>query len=112
MHSLFISSEEPVPVEGNELSRLQSMIAERIFMPRLSEYEKLILRLQSEEFEAAVNYKEACKLNPDLQPPVTKIDRIQAIWEKCFPTTAWYGNPVLSNWPRPVATVIHIPPEE
>lgn len=25
MHSLFISSEEPVPVEGNELARLQSM---------------------------------------------------------------------------------------
>ena len=64
MHSLFISSEEPVPVEGNELARLQSMIAERIFMPRLSEYEKLILHLQSEEFEAAVNYKEACKLTP------------------------------------------------
>ena len=85
MHSLFISSEEPVPVEGNELARLQSMIAERIFMPRLSEYEKLILHLQSEEFEAAVNYKEACKLTPDLEPPITKIDRIQAIWEKMFP---------------------------
>lgn len=88
MHSLFISSEDKandVPLEGNELSRLQSMVAERIFMPRLSEYEKLILRLQSEEFEAAVNYKEACKLNPDLKPPVTKIDRIQTIWEKMFP---------------------------
>ena len=73
MHSLFISSEEPVPVEGNELARLQSMIAERIFMPRLSEYEKLILHLQSEEFEAAVNYKEACKLTPDLEPPVQEV---------------------------------------
>ena len=90
MHSLFISSEEPVPVEGNELARLQSMIAERIFMPRLTEYEKLILHLQSEEFEAAVNYKEACKLNPDLEPPVTKIDRIQAIWEKMFPKFCVY----------------------
>lgn len=79
MHSLFISSEESVSIEGNELARMQSMIAERIFMPRLSDYEKLILRLQSEEFEAAVNYKEACKLHPDLPPPVTKIDQIQTI---------------------------------
>lgn len=86
MHSLFLcSNEETVPSEGNELARMQSMIAERIFMPRLSDYEKLILRLQSEEFDAAVNYKEACKLHPDLPPPVTKIDRIQAIWEKMFP---------------------------
>ena len=85
MHSLFISSEESVSIEGNELARMQSMIAERIFMPRLSDYEKLILRLQSEEFEAAVNYKEACKLHPDLPPPVTKIDQIQTIWEKMFP---------------------------
>ena len=86
MHSLFLcSNEETVPSEGNELARMQSMIAERIFMPRLSDYEKLILRLQSEEFEAAVNYKEACKLHPDLPPPVTKIDQIQTIWEKMFP---------------------------
>lgn len=86
MHSLFISSNEnELPQEGNELARLQSMIAERIFMPRMSEYEKLILRLQTEEFEAAVNYKEACKQNPELPPPVTHIDRIQKIWEKMFP---------------------------
>ena len=38
MHSLFISSEESVSIEGNELARMQSMIAERIFMPRLSDY--------------------------------------------------------------------------
>ena len=86
MHSLFLcSNEETVPSEGNEPARMQSMIAERIFMPRLSDYEKLILRLQSEEFEAAVNYKEACKLHPNLPPPVTKIDQIQTIWEKMFP---------------------------
>lgn len=86
MHSLFITSEEKdSQTEENELARLQSMIAERIFMPRMSEYEKLILHLQTEEFEAAVQYKEDCKLTPDLQPPVTKIDRIQAIWEKMFP---------------------------
>ena len=59
MHSLFLSSEESkAPADGNELARLQSMIAERLFMPRMSEYEKLILHLQTEEFEAAVQYKE------------------------------------------------------
>lgn len=86
MHSLFISSnEENSQPEGNELSRLQSMIAERIFMPRISEYEKLILHLQTEEFEAAVQYKEESKTTPGLLPPVTKIDRIQVVWEKMFP---------------------------
>lgn len=85
-HSLFLTSEENnVPAEGNELARLQSMIAERLFMPRLSEYEKLILRLQTEEFEVAVKYKEESKQTPSLLPPVTKIDRIQMIWEKMFP---------------------------
>ena len=40
MHSLFLSSEEnKAPANGNELTRLQSMIAERLFMPRMSEYE-------------------------------------------------------------------------
>lgn len=86
MHALFLSSEEnDLPTGGNELARLQSMITERLFVPRLSEYEKLILHLQTEEFEAAVQYKEDCKSNPDLPPPVTKIDRIQVIWEKMFP---------------------------
>lgn len=86
MRSLFIdSNENVVQMEDNELARLQSMIAERIFMPRLSEYEKLILRLQTEEFEAAVQYKEACKSTPALPPPLTKIDRIQTVWEKMFP---------------------------
>jgi ABC-type branched-subunit amino acid transport system ATPase component len=85
MRSLFLSSEAPESSENNELSRLQSMITERLFVPRLSEYEKLMLRLQSEEFEAAVNYKEACKQNPNSTPPITKIDKIQTIWEKMFP---------------------------
>ena len=86
MHSLFINSDkEETYMTGNELSRLQSMIAERLFIPRLSEYEKLILHLQTEEFEVAVQYKEDAKLNPVLPPPVTKIDQIQTIWEKMFP---------------------------
>ena len=66
MHSLFLSSEEKQGSGRTATSwpRLQSMIAERLFMPRMSEYEKLILHLQTEEFEAAVQYKEESKLAP------------------------------------------------
>lgn len=53
--------------------------------PLLSEYEKLVVRLRQEEYEAAVDYKEACKKEPGLAPPLTRIDRIQEIWEKMFP---------------------------
>ena len=59
IHALFISDDESKLSASNEFARLQSMIKERLFMPRISEYEKLILQLQSEEFEAAVNFKEA-----------------------------------------------------
>ncbi|WP_297906104.1 DUF4435 domain-containing protein [uncultured Parabacteroides sp.] len=85
IHALFISDDESKSPASNEFTRLQSMIKERLFMPRISEYEKLILQLQSEEFEAAVNFKEACKTDNEVNPPVTKIDTIQAIWEKMFP---------------------------
>lgn len=89
LRALFIENEETAGMvekeEGNEFARLQSMIKERLFMPRLSDYEKLILHLQNEEFEAAVNYKEASKTQPGLRPPLTKLDRIQTIWEKMFP---------------------------
>lgn len=63
----------------------RDMISERLLSPLISDYEKLVLRLRQEEYEAAVNYKEACKENPALLPPVTKIDKIQEIWEKMFP---------------------------
>ncbi|MCD8265434.1 MAG: DUF4435 domain-containing protein [Tannerellaceae bacterium] len=88
MHSLFIESQEAVQTslpEENELVRLQSMIKERIFMPCLSAYEKLLLRLQGEEFEAAVNYKEQAKNNPGLPTPHTRLDQIQVLWEQMFP---------------------------
>lgn len=85
LHALFISSNDTVSKGENGFSHMQSLIAERLFVPRISAYEKLILRLQSEEFEAAVDYKEACKTQPALLPPVTQIDRIQTIWEKMFP---------------------------
>lgn len=85
LHALFINNEDVILPDDNEFSRLQSMIKERLFTPRLSEYETLILRLQSEEFEAAVNFKEASKVSTNIHPPVTKIDLIQAVWEKMFP---------------------------
>ncbi len=85
LRSLFVYTENDVFTEIKELSHLQSMITEWLFVPRISPYEKLILKLQKEEFDAAVDYKEASKLNPQIIPPVTKIDRIQVIWEKMFP---------------------------
>lgn len=85
MHSLFLSTQNEVLVETSEISHLQELIAKRLFTPRLSAYEKLILKLQNEEFDVAVDYKEACKTHPELKPPLTKIDTIQTIWEKMFP---------------------------
>lgn len=85
MRSLFLTTENEVLIETKELSHLQALVTERLFVPRLSAYEKLILKLQSEEFDAAVDYKEASKTNPELLPPETKIDKIQVIWEKMFP---------------------------
>lgn len=85
LHALFISGGDTPPSKESGFSHIQSLIAERVFMPRISDYEKLILELQSEEFEVAVDYKEASKIQPGLQPPTTRIDRIQAIWEKMFP---------------------------
>lgn len=85
LHALFISNEESEPTKVTELTQLSALVNERIFMPRLSEYEKLILKLKGEEFEAAVNFKENCKEHPGQKPPITKIDIIQKIWEKMFP---------------------------
>lgn len=41
IHALFISDDESKLSAFNEFARLQSMIKERLFMPRISEYEKL-----------------------------------------------------------------------
>lgn len=76
MRALFINSSSV---------NFRDMVSERLLSPLLSDYEKLVLRLREEEYEAAVNYKEAAKKEPGLPPPATKIDRIQEIWEKMFP---------------------------
>ncbi len=85
LHALFITGNPIDQSELNEWSNVQELIKERLLLPRITEYEKMILRLQHEEYETAVNYKEACKINPNLEPPVTKIDIIQRIWEQMFP---------------------------
>ena len=85
LHALFINDNDDALSVSGDLSRLRSIIQDRWMTPRISEYEKLILHLQKEEFEAAVNFKEAFKENQEIKPPVTKIDVIQSIWEKMFP---------------------------
>ena len=85
MRSLFLSTENETFIGSKNVSHLQALVAERLLIPRLSAYEKLILKLQAEEFDAAVDYKEARKTNAELPPPVTKIDKIQTLWEKMFP---------------------------
>ena len=85
LHALFITGQPDEHTPSDEWMQLQMLIKERLLLPRITEYEKMILRLQREEFEAAVNYKEACKLNAGLEPPATKIDVIQQIWEQMFP---------------------------
>lgn len=85
LHALFITGQPDEHTSSDEWMQLQTLIKERLLLPRVTEYEKMILRLQREEFEAAVNYKEACKLNAGLEPPRTKIDVIQEIWEQMFP---------------------------
>lgn len=81
--SLYLKRERSDNLE-NSLSFLQSALSGKS-VPVLSDYEKLIIRLQSEEFDAALKYKEESKHNRKIQPPWTKIDQIQLIWEKVFP---------------------------
>lgn len=76
MHALFINT---------PANSLDDLMDRRMPRPLFSEYEKLVMRLQQEEFEAAVEYKELSKNGQGIPPPVTKIDRIQTIWEKMFP---------------------------
>ena len=87
MHALFLNCDEKETDDSisYQLPRLQTMIAQRLAMPRLTDYEKLIVKLQGEEFEAAINFKEASRKNPGIIPPITKIDQIQTVWEKMFP---------------------------
>ncbi len=85
LHALFITTPPEEQAANDDWWQMSALINERLRLPRITEYEKLILRLQHEEFEAAVDYKEASKKNPTLTPPATKLDAIQQIWEEMFP---------------------------
>ena len=86
LRALFITSDDATPDPSeDEPTRLRKLLERRMLMPRLSEYEKLILRLQMEEFEAAVEFKEAAKRELNVSPPRTKMDVIQEVWERMFP---------------------------
>ncbi len=82
--SLYLKRETIDDMPVNNLSLLQSALS-KDSVPVLSEYEKLMIRLQTEEFDAALKYKEESKHNRNIEPPSTKIDRIQSIWERLFP---------------------------
>ena len=47
----------------------------------LNDYEKLMVLLHTEEYEEAIKYKDKSKFNNSLEAPVTKLDRIQEIFE-------------------------------
>lgn len=46
----------------------------------LNDYEKLLILLHTEEYEEALKYKEGI-----IEKPITKLDRIQEIWEDILP---------------------------
>lgn len=52
----------------------------------LSDYEKLMVYLFSDETEENAKFKIACKASHDrVEPPTTKIDRVKDVWEKILP---------------------------
>lgn len=52
----------------------------------LSDYEKLMVYLFSDETEENAKFKIACKAQEiRVEPPTTKIDRVKEIWEKILP---------------------------
>lgn len=52
----------------------------------LSDYEKLMVYLFSDETEENAKFKVAYKASTDrIDPPITKIDRVKEVWEKILP---------------------------
>ena len=47
----------------------------------LNDYEKLMVLLHTEEYEEAIKYKDASKIDNSLVSPTTKLDRVQEIFE-------------------------------
>ena len=52
----------------------------------ISDYEKLMIYLFSDETEENAKFKIACKASGErVEPPTTKIDRVKEIWERILP---------------------------
>jgi hypothetical protein len=51
----------------------------------LDDYAKLMVLLFTEEFEESVAFRDSARKNGSVIPPVTKLDRIQHIWEQILP---------------------------
>jgi len=51
----------------------------------LNDYEKLMVLLQTEEYEESIAFKKKYKPGQDTEKPVTKLDQIRNIWEYVLP---------------------------
>jgi hypothetical protein len=51
----------------------------------LNDYEKLMVLLHTEEYEEAIKFKESYTPNQNDEKPITKLDKIQNIWESVLP---------------------------
>ena len=51
----------------------------------LNDYQKLMVLLHTEEYEESIKFKEAYTPNQQDDKPITKLDRIQIIWENVLP---------------------------
>lgn len=51
----------------------------------LNDYDKLMILLHTEEYEESIQFKEEYKPGQETEKPITKLDRIQNIWEYILP---------------------------
>ncbi len=51
----------------------------------LNDYDKLMILLHTEEYEESIKFKEEYKPGQGTEKPITKLDRIQNIWEYVLP---------------------------
>ena|ERR1035437_6446479 len=51
----------------------------------LNDYQKLMVLLHTEEYEESIKFKEAYNPGQSIAKPITKLDRIQNIWEDVLP---------------------------
>jgi ABC-type dipeptide/oligopeptide/nickel transport system ATPase component len=51
----------------------------------LNDFQKLMVLLHTEEYEESIKFKEAYIPGQGIEKPITKLDRIQAIWESVLP---------------------------